>query len=475
MKTAFISFFTRIRDRFRSGIFRSSIATKMVLGYLPLAVIIVLISMYTLSRLSALGALSMSIVDHNMAAIEAAEGMKNSLLAQEAYGRRYLILKSQEMRSLFWKRDAEFQDHMATLKMIPDLSISRIQNLVSLHKTFNADYGAVFSQIEKGGTGIDINDDTAIRNSLDTQLDILNAITAAAQSSLAEKTRQTGAFTAQAFRVVAILSTLGIIVGLGAALLITRSVSRAIQQLKLATAKFADREFDFVPDVAKRDEFGMLARSFTAMAQRLARLEVMDLDASPLTRLPGGISVENVLEARLMEGSPMAFCLVDIDHFKSFNDRYGYARGNEVIRATARIIASALAAHGTENAFLGHIGGDDFAVIVHPDRYPAVCQAIVEEFDKISGDFYDESDRKQGYISARNRQGKVETFPIVTLSIAVVTNTGRSDLNSVKCGEIAAEIKEYAKTIEGSLFIADRREDDTGPPHLSKIDTSKLI
>ncbi|MDY6905142.1 MAG: diguanylate cyclase [Thermodesulfobacteriota bacterium] len=470
MKITPTLYVTCLRNRLSSGIFRSSIANKMMLGYLPLVVIIVLISFYTLSRLSALGDLSMSIVDQNMAALEAAEGMTNSLLAQEAYGRRYLILKSREMESLFWKRDAEFQAHLDVLKQIPGATSDRLTMLESFHKTFNRLYRDAFARVADAGSDIEKNNDIAIQGKLDAQLEALKAITAAAKSSLEQKTRMAGAFTTNAFRVVAVLSVLGIIVGLGAALLITRSVSRSIKQLKLATAKFSEREFDFVPDVTKKDEFGMLARSFAAMAQRLARLEMMDLDASPLTRLPGGISVENVLETRLAEGTPLAFCLADIDNFKSFNDRYGYARGNEVIKATAGILSAAIANHGTENAFLGHIGGDDFAVIVHPDRYPAVCQAAIDAFDKTIGDFYDETDRFKGYITARNRQGKIETFPIMSLSIAVVTNTGWPDLNSVRCGEIAAEIKEYAKTISGSMFIADRRKKITEQPGLSEME-----
>ncbi|MDY6825438.1 MAG: diguanylate cyclase [Thermodesulfobacteriota bacterium] len=168
----------------------------------------------------------------------------------------------------------------------------------------------------------------------------------------------------------------------------------------------------------------------------------------------------------------MAAIEADIDYFKSFNDRYGYARGNEVIKATGKIIAAALADHVTEEAFLCHIGGDDFAIIVQPDRYPAVCQTIINEFDKTIGDFYDEADRLQGYITARNRQGQVETFPVMTLSIAVVTNTGLDNLNSVRCGEIAAEIKEYAKTMQGSLFIADRRENGSQNPDMAEKEAS---
>jgi len=281
---------------------------------------------------------------------------------------------------------------------------------------------------------------------------------AISRKQLADKLKTSGRFSAKALYITAVLSFIGVFIGIGAALLITRSVSRSINQLKLATAKFSERQFDFIPDVAERDEFGMLSRSFIAMAQRLARLEVMDLDANPLTRLPGGGALENVLKQRLDEGRPIAFCLLDIDNFKSYNDRYGYAKGNEVIKRTAKIIETVLADHGSEDAFLGHIGGDDFAIIVSSDHYVPVCEAIIEAFDREVPGFYDEEDRKRGYITAKTRQGDDWEFPLMTISIAVVTNRDYLEMNSIQMGEIAAEIKEHAKTIAGSLYMVDRRK-----------------
>ena len=163
-------------------------------------------------------------------------------------------------------------------------------------------------------------------------------------------------------------------------------------------------------------------------------------------------------ETRLAQQQDIAFCLVDIGNFKAFNDRYGYARGNEVIKATGKILEAAIADHGTEDAFVGHIGGDDFAVILHPDRYGQVCQAIIEAFDRKSPTFYDPEDRDRGYVIAKTRQGNQEQFPLMTVSIAVVTNLSQKEISSVRVGEVAAELKEYAKTVPGSLFLVDRRE-----------------
>ena len=184
----------------------------------------------------------------------------------------------------------------------------------------------------------------------------------------------------------------------------------------------------------------------------------MYLDASPLTRLPGGEAIENVLKRMLNAGVPLAFCLLDMDSFKAFNDCYGYARGSEAIKATARIIEEVVAEVGIDEDFVGHIGGDDFVVITSPDRYPAISSAIIERFDKMIVDFYDPEDRDRGGITGSNRQGQEMKFPIMTISIAVVSNQYRELKNPIQVGKIAAELKEHAKSIHGSVCLVDQRK-----------------
>ena len=107
---------------------------------------------------------------------------------------------------------------------------------------------------------------------------------------------------------------------------------------------------------------------------------------------------------------------------------------------------------------MGHIGGDDFAVITSPERYEQICTAIIESFDKMILDFYDPEDRERGYIQGETRQGEKITFPIMTLAIAVVTNQNRQLLHHIHVGEIAAEMKKYVKSFSKSMFAVDRRK-----------------
>jgi diguanylate cyclase (GGDEF)-like protein len=157
----------------------------------------------------------------------------------------------------------------------------------------------------------------------------------------------------------------------------------------------------------------------------------------------------------------IAFCLADIDNFKSYNDHYGYAKGNDIIKATAGIIRDAVSDHGTAEDFLGHIGGDDFVIITTPQRYETLCKFIVRRFDEAVPAYYSEQDRKRGYIRTEDRQGRVVDHPLASLSIAIVTNSHRNIKDHIEYGKVAAELKEYVKTLQGSNYMADRRKTTT--------------
>ena len=211
------------------------------------------------------------------------------------------------------------------------------------------------------------------------------------------------------------------------------------------------------PQIRTDDEIGVLASAFVDMGARLRKLEEMYLDASPLTRLPGGIAIENILKKRIDNKQPLALCTFDLDNFKAYNDRYGYAQGSEVLKETAHIIEKAAKTKGIVDDFVGHIGGDDFVVITVPDRMRQICEEVISQFDRKIVDFYDEQDKKNGYILGKTRQGVDMKFPIMTISIAIVTNEQREISSPLEASEIAAELKDYAKTIPKSVFVIDKR------------------
>lgn len=438
---------------------RFSISTKIILGYLPIFLVMILITIVNLLNLNEANRISKNIIEHDIVLLEAANNMLDNLLAQESYGRRYLILGSQEMLELFWQRSNEFDMLVSRIQALKKSQNIPSKRLSILHNEFNNLYKYWPKNTGNKASMLTKEYDAKIRSKLDELMALIQTMILNVkqdQNRLIFKNSNAGL---KAFRITVILSSLGIILGIGAVSLTTRNIARSIHLLKLATSKISEGRFDHIPDVKTQDELGELAKAFIKMAQRLACLEETNLNASPLTRLPGGIAIENVLKNRLATDKSVAFCLLDIDNFKSFNDRYGYAAGNKVIKTTAKIIQKTIAEHGTCVDFVGHIGGDDFVILTTIETYNKLCTHIIEEFDNKIVDLYNKKDRANGYILGKTRQGEELKFPIVSISIAVVvSNKEKRQISHVEIGEIAAELKEHAKKIPGSVVMANRRE-----------------
>ena len=181
--------------------------------------------------------------------------------------------------------------------------------------------------------------------------------------------------------------------------------------------------------------------------------------ANPLTRLPGSLSIEKEIGKRLLTLNPLSVCHLDIDHFKAFIDAYGYHRGNAVIHQTARLIVRAVQSRGNEADFIGHIGGDDFIVLTTSEREEGICLSAIQEFDRLIPLHYREEDRMKGFLWVKNRMGKLQRFPLMSLSIAVVNNRKRNLESALQISEIASEIKKFLKERPGirSAYLVDRR------------------
>jgi diguanylate cyclase (GGDEF)-like protein len=191
---------------------------------------------------------------------------------------------------------------------------------------------------------------------------------------------------------------------------------------------------------------------------------------SPLTGLPGGVQVERAIEQKLHEGVAWAILYLDLDHFKAYNDVYGFVRGNDLIRLLAHVAMDVIRQSGNVTDFLGHVGGDDFVVITTPERIDLLCGRLIGEFDAQSRALYTEEDLRQGALNAVDRQGHMRTYPLVTLSIGVVTNLHRPISSIEEVSRIAAEVKRKAKESAVSSYFVDRRgsaDDDFGGANLS--------
>ncbi|MFH0739146.1 MAG: response regulator [Candidatus Omnitrophota bacterium] len=201
-------------------------------------------------------------------------------------------------------------------------------------------------------------------------------------------------------------------------------------------------------------------KELLARIRMILRRTERDLEANPLTRLPGNVSILNELTNRIEKKELFAVCYVDLDKFKSYNDTYGFEHGDDVIRDTARILIQATQRFGNHDDFIGHIGGDDFVVVTLPQSADSICKEIIAGFEKKSPFFYNETDRKNGYIISHDRQGNPQKIPLISISIGIVTNEVRKIEHVAQIGEIGAELKSYAKKLERSNYVKDQRKDD---------------
>ena len=189
----------------------------------------------------------------------------------------------------------------------------------------------------------------------------------------------------------------------------------------------------------------------------LYREAITALDANPLTKLPGNISINERLRKCIEGKETFAVCLIDIDEFKAFNDYYGFEAGDKVIQQTAVILKEAVRKKGNVEDFLGHIGGDDFILLTTPDKVKPLCEQIIKDFDAFIPLLYAQEDREKGYILSKDRQGRIRKFSLMSISIAVVSNLYKNIVHLAQISEIGAELKRYAKSLKGSVWVEDKR------------------
>jgi GGDEF domain-containing protein len=203
-------------------------------------------------------------------------------------------------------------------------------------------------------------------------------------------------------------------------------------------------------------------------AEQRSRMDAMlvrterDVSVHPSTRLPGTTEIEREIRRRLESNQEFAVCYADLDHFKEFNDRYSYYDGDRVIYILSRILHDVVRGLMGSRGFVGHIGGDDFIFVIPAEDISPVCSEILEVFDSLVPLQYNEQDRRAGYFFGKDRRGQLHRVPLMTLSIGIVTNRHRRFAHPAQVSELATEMKSYAKTLPGSVFVVDRRQGVTG-------------
>jgi len=185
-------------------------------------------------------------------------------------------------------------------------------------------------------------------------------------------------------------------------------------------------------------------------------------EANPLTGLPGNVAIEKEITRRLEAPDPFLFLYVDLDNFKAYNDYYGYQKGDVAIRLLARILTEVIMEHGCPSDFVGHVGGDDFVVITTPDRTEDVGGIMTRRWDAESKGLFTADDLDAGFLRVRNRRGEMESFALMTLTVAAVPSSKYKISHLAQLNDLASELKRFGKSLKGSVVVYERRG-DSGP------------
>jgi DNA-binding response OmpR family regulator/signal transduction histidine kinase len=219
--------------------------------------------------------------------------------------------------------------------------------------------------------------------------------------------------------------------------------SAKVRALKLGADDYLTKPFD--------------ALEMGTRVERVLRRKEQELGASPTTQLPGSGGIEREVQRRLAERRPFAFCYLDLDNLKAYNDYYGFAKADGVIRQTGDLLREVLGQEGLPGDFLGHVAGDDFVFVTSLESVDRICQRAIEAFDRIIPLYYDKQDRERGYIETDDRYGEKRKFPIMSVSVVAVLSDGVSS-DHAELARQATDMKKRAKAIQGSVYLRSDRE-----------------
>lgn len=425
---------------------RLRLITKLIISFTLSVSCMMGALFYSVSGLGAMHKMETEIARNDLTAATLTVSLRELMVAQQRYAGRFQILRQIEFKVLYDQNAEKFRSALSSLKQVyPGKNLSILEKQYATYSGLTdqlfAGHPVQASAMKKIVDQIDYTIGLIREDQLRSLQDKLKA---SDEQLAATVTRSLG------------LASGGVGVALLVAVLMIYSFATSISKLQKATHRIAAGEFDYNPDIPPGDEIGVLARDFMAMAARLKELEQSSLDASPLTRLPGNIAIERSINRRLREQIPFAMCYLDLDNFKSYNDRYGYIKASDLIKEAGQVIYNAVKRLQDPDAFVGHIGGDDFVVIIDSKLAKAACQTIIHDIDAMIPAYYSDEDRAAGFIEGVDRYGVQRNFPLISISIAALSCQPGRFLSAAEIATAAAAVKDRVKESTGSNFIIVR-------------------
>jgi GGDEF domain-containing protein len=379
------------------------------------------------------------------------------LLGQENLEKQLVILRDQQLLILFERRITDLESLLADVKTSP---------LPNYFKALPASIDEYASQARHlkqtfadgswdQATTIAITTTTPLRTQL---LEELANLRTQHQTTLDKDLHELSLQSSKAYRLTLIISLIGIILSAPVAFTVIASIHGSIKALQKATRDIAAGSFETQIDIRSNDEFGQLAQDFASMASNLRELEKLNLDANPLTRLPGNLTIDRELEQRIAQERAFAHLYIDLDNFKAYGDHYGYKVGSDAINLVGDLLQKAVEQHGGKDDLVGHIGGDDYVVLTDPHRAEELATVIINTFDHQVPELYEQKDLKAGFIFGTDRYGTKRSFPLLTMSIAITLSENLDHPSLLTISHNCARMKGHLKRLKNSNYLIDRRK-----------------
>jgi GGDEF domain-containing protein len=262
------------------------------------------------------------------------------------------------------------------------------------------------------------------------------------------------------YRQCLVIALLIITLHVAFAMLLSKMILMPLRKLNEATLRIAQGDLAIRVPIVRDDEIGRLASSFNEMSVAIQRMRDEARGANPLTGLPGNITIAQYIDECIAKQRIICVLYCDLDNFKAYNDKYGFTKGDDAILYTRDCLASVAKRRDMKDIFLGHEGGDDFVVICEFPYWEEFAKSFITLFDRGIYQFYNSVDARNGFIESINRRGERQRFPLMSVSVSVVSNKMRPFQCHAEMIQVATEVKKYVKSIDGSCYAIDRR---TGP------------
>ena len=433
-----------------SRILKMSLVQKLILSFALSSVCLIAALVYSISGLSAMHKMEQEIAGKDLKAATIIIRLRELVVSQERLAGRFMILKQPEYSLIHKRNSDEFRRELHKLSEIHNSSA--ISALEADYGNYVVQAGRLFRE--------ETTDTSGMKKNIDNIARLVDIISEGQRLELSQKLASSDAHEEKTVVWSLGIAFTGVVLSFLIAAWMVYSFASSIGKLQHATHRIAAGDFGYDPGIESGDEIGALSEDFRQMALRLKELEQISLDASPLTRLPGNIAIERVINRHLRDNATFAMCYLDLDNFKSYNDRYGYINASEVLKDVGEVIYNVVKRLGDPDAFVGHIGGDDFVVIITADKAESACKAVIKEIDALVPEHYSPEDRRAGAIEGVDRYGVSRTFPLISISIAALLCKPGDYAQAAEIATAAARVKDHVKVAAGSNYVIVGKGDD---------------